>query len=264
MGWCKSPEEFNFAKCYSPPSYPYKSSITRINRALNLLKPKIGNITINDIIKVLSDHYEGTSMYRKPPHQNKSYRTICTKRTVASMIAHLRKWLPRQLQLIWYCMSSPCISIYIPIYSAVTMIPEPYKNGIGNNWEHYDPKSAWWIFKKLQTIIDFNYDNLHPIVREKWDKLFNQIISETVKFEEEILRLINQGRENEAINLINNFTSEKLLKAYYIAKQLISELKMKAEYPKTKQLLNIQITIMLLITLTIILILYFKLKYIKS
>lgn len=224
MGWCKSPKEFNFAKCYSPKNYPYKSSQTRIQRVKQLITPKIGKITPNDIMAILSDHYENTSMY-KTAHNNPHYRTICTKRTVASMIAHLRSWLPKQLQLIWYATSSPCISIYLPIYTAITEIPKPYLTGKGGkDMSNYNSNSAWWIFKKLQLTVDENYEEYQSIIRREWIKFHERELKQISKFEEEIIKLLKRGEEEKATKMLTNFTKDKLLKAYYKAMKLIEML----------------------------------------
>lgn len=261
MGWCESLGEFSFARCYSPSGYPYKNSTIRIERVMNLLKLKFGNITVDDVEKVLSDHYEGTYMYEYPPHENKNYRTICTKRTVASMIAHLRNWVPRQLQLIWYAMTSPCTSVYLPIYASATKIPTPYQYGVGGDWSNYDPNSAWWIFKRLQTIVDNDYNTLHPMVRDKLDKLYSQVKSKKHVLEEDVARLLDLGQEDEAINQINSFTSEELFNAYTVAKELISQLTEggTANFFRWSYTLDI----LMILSVIVVIILYFKFRFIK-
>ena len=124
-GWCKSTEEFSFAECYSKTGYPYSSSQTRVERGINLLNRKIGSLTREDLIEVLSDHYEGTSMYRSP-HSNDLYRTICSKRTVSAMVIQLHENLPSEMQVMWYCMSSPCVGIFMPVYANVSRIKSLY------------------------------------------------------------------------------------------------------------------------------------------
>ncbi len=172
-------------------------------------------------------------MYREPPHENRIYRTICTKRTVASMIAHLRRWLPRQLQMIWACMSSPCTSIYIPVYASTTRIPSTYTHGVGGrDFKNYDSESAWWVFKKLQVLVDENYSYRQPIVRREWDKLFNQILMEIDEIESKVLRLIRNNKHDEAQAIIDKFVEEKLMKAYQKAQELIELLSKETIQPE--------------------------------
>lgn len=260
MGWCESPEDFNFARCYSPKDYPYRSSQTRYERAWRLISPKISEITPNDIMEILSDHYEDTYMY-KTAHNNPYYRTICTKRTVASMITHLRPWLPRQLQLIWYAMSSPCISIFIPVYSATTNIPEPYLTGTGGkDMSNYNPNSAWWIFKKLQIIVDEDYDEHQPIIREEWRQFHQQELTQTSSFEEEVSNLLEKGEEEEAIRRINEFVNNKLLKAYHHAKEIIEKLAKPTQPPPMEGQMNQIIGLMVGILVATTALIYWRRK----
>jgi len=127
-GWCKSAEGFSFAECYSPSEYPYRSSQTRLERGYELIEGKTGDLTREDLMSVLSDHYEQTPMY-STAHDNQRYRTICGRRTVSAMVSHLKPGQPSEMQVMWYCMSSPCVSVFTPVYANCSSIPEPYLRG---------------------------------------------------------------------------------------------------------------------------------------
>ena len=223
-GWCKSADDFNFARCYSPREYPYRSSQTRLERGLELLEGKVGNLTRKDLMEILADHYEGTIMY-DTAHSNPQFRTICNKRTVSAMAAHLKPHLPSEMQLMWYCMSSPCISIFMPIYANVSVIPEPYVTGGGpEDISSYDPSSAWWVFKKLQLLVDENYGELHPTIRAKWSGLYADAVAQTSQLENELLTLFKEKRNNEARRLMDRLVEEKLTEAYQLATEIVKEL----------------------------------------
>jgi len=222
MGWCNSQEDFNFAECYSKRGYPYRSSQVRVNRAETLLENKNGKIRKEDMMEVLSDHYEGTSMYRGA-HNNSLYRTICNKRTVSSMVAQLQPSIPSEFQVMWFCMMSPCISIYTPVFSNVTGIPDPYTTGNGpEKLSGFNSNSAWWIFKKLQLEIDKNYSELQPEIREKWDRYYNKSLDDIQTLLSELIGLYPNNKI-KAREIMDNFTETKLMKAYSEATNVIQE-----------------------------------------
>ena len=223
QGWCKSAEDFDFSRCYSKEGYPYRSSQTRLERGLDLLEGKVGDLTREDLIGVLRDHYEGTGMFRTA-HSNQFYRTVCNKRTVSAMVVHLKPDLTSEMQLMWYCMSSPCISVFMPIYANVSTIPTPYLSGGGpEDISNYDPSSAWWLFKRLQLLTDEDYAKLHPTIWEKWDSLYSQFAVETDQMEDELLDLFARNESLEARQLIDQFVGEKLTEAYNLALQTVEE-----------------------------------------
>ncbi|MBS7649561.1 C69 family dipeptidase [Candidatus Bathyarchaeota archaeon] len=235
QGWCKSREEFDFARCYSPPDYPYSTSQTRIERALELLRGINGTITREDLMRLLGDHYEGTRMYNTP-HNNPNYRTICSKRTVSAMVAELRPNIPLQMQLMWFCMSTPCTGVFIPVYANTSRIPEPYLTGSGpEEISSYDEGSAWWVFKKLQLLVDDNYSKLHPKVRSSFDAFYNNVSKQVDQLEEDLINLFLGKRDNEAQNKIDIFVEEKLNQGYQLCIRIVKDLLIESEEPEKKE-----------------------------
>jgi len=223
-GWCRSAQNFNFARCYSKTGYPYRSSQTRFERGHDLLDDKVGSITREDLIDVLSDHYEGTNMYRTA-HSNSDYRTICSRRTVSSMVAHLKPHTPSEMQVMWYCMSSPCIGVFIPVYANVSAIPTPYLTGDApEDISGYDDDSAWWAYKKIQLLVDEDYDERHAMVRAGWEELYESFASDIDQLEQELRSLYSAGDKEEARIKMDSFVERKLTEAYEASLQTIEEL----------------------------------------
>ena len=213
-GWCESPEDFSFADCYSREGYPYRSSQTRVERGLNLMGGKTGELTREDLMRVLSDHYEDTHLYRSP-HGNEMYRTICSERTVSAMVAQLDPGLPPGMQVMWYCMSSPCVGVFMPVYANVSKIPEPYLTGEGpEDLSGYDEESAWWVYKMLQLSVDEDYGVRQPPVREMWDGVYDAASSEVEEMEEVLLALFGDGEAAEARRLMDELVEARLTGCY--------------------------------------------------
>jgi len=221
-GWCESANDFSFAECYSKKGYPYRSSQTRVERGLDLLAGETGGLTREDLMAVLSDHYEGTHMYRQP-HDNDMYRTICSGRTVSAMVAQLEPGLPPGMQVMWYCMSSPCVGVFMPVYANVSGIPEPYLTGRGpEDPSGYDEGSAWWVYKMLQVSVDEDYDERQPPVREMWDGIYAAASSEVEKMEGALLALYGDSEAAEARRLMDELVEARLLGCYESALETVN------------------------------------------
>ena len=213
-GWCESATDFNFAECYSSRGYPYRSSQTRLERGLDLLGRNMGSLTREDLMEVLSDHYEDTPMY-KSPHGNDLYRTICSGRTVSAMVVQLDPGLPSGMQVMWYCMSSPCVGVFMPVYANVSTVPEPYLTGEGpESLSGYDDESAWWVYKRLQLSVDEAYGERRPLVRGRWDELYATSSYEVEEMRSVLLQLYGDGEAAEARRLMDALVDERLMEGY--------------------------------------------------
>lgn len=222
QGWCESATDFNFAECYSRRGYPYRSSQTRLERGLDLLGNNMGSLTREDLMGVLSDHYEDTPMCRSP-HGNDMYRTICSGRTVSAMVVQLDPGLPSEMQVMWYCMSSPCVGVFMPVYANVSTVPEPYLMGEGpESLSGYDEESAWWVFKRLQLSVDEAYGERQPVVRERWDEIYAAASIEVEEMEEVLLGLYRDGEVAEARRLMDALVEERLMEGYGLAVETVN------------------------------------------
>jgi len=223
-GWCESAEDFSFAECYSKVGYPYRSSQTRVERGLDLLAGKTGELTREDLMAVLMDHYEGTHMYRSP-HGNDMYRTICRGRTVSAMVVHLEPGIPSGMQVMWYCMGSPCVGVFMPVYANVSEIPGPYLTGEGpEDPSGYDEGSAWWVYKMLQVSVDEDYCGRQPPVREMWDGVYAAASSEVEEVKSVLLALYGDGKAAEARRLMDEVVEARLMGCYESALKMVNGL----------------------------------------
>jgi dipeptidase len=171
---------------------------------------------------VLSDHYEDTPMYRSP-HGNDLYRTICSGRTVSAMVVQLEPGLPSEMQVMWYCMSSPCVGVFMPVYANVSTVPEPYLTGEGpESLSGYDEASAWWVYKMLQLSVDEDYGERQPLVRDMWDGVYAEASSEVEAVKGVLLALYGDGKEAEARGLMDALVEERLMEGYEQAVETVN------------------------------------------
>lgn len=239
-GWHdpESGEAFNFRLAYGKPSSI--NSIRNIARewsAINILspiqygisdefpfsfKPK-DKVSIQDLMVVLQNHYEGTDLEDKTVTSPHDYDIIpiCRTDTQYGFVAQLRNWLPPDIgSVLWLAPRRPCTQVFVPWYSGITKIPDNY--AIGNYssalLNHFikidDIKSTtsthkFWDYANYAEKIDKNYCDLIPSVIAKKEHTQNQIFKKFTKFDKKLGKLYYKNPE-KAIDSINIFTNKML------------------------------------------------------
>ncbi len=145
------------------------------------------SVTIEDIKKVLSSHYEGTDFetnytLHNNPHQNLVHR-ICNAGTKFSTITELHNDRPADnAYIVWWAPLNPCIHPYIPIAYGINNIPKDYQirplsealkyhfSEKANSFEA-NPQSAYNTFKKYNDKINEDYKT-NIIESSQWKQLF--------------------------------------------------------------------------------------------
>ena len=222
-GWCTSEDDFNFADCYGLKDTLYEVSIPRHERTLELITPKIGSITKKDMMDFLRDHYEGQDEFDHE-HWNTEYVPMCYWMTVSSSVFELKQDQPPETQVMWFSMSTPCTSTFIPVFANATDIPSQYQTGDGRGIDNFDPDSAFWVFRKIRDLVDENYDIEHPRVRSEFDLLYQQYNDEVQQVSEQANTLLSSGDKQQAHQILNEFTYNTLTDAYDRASTLLDEL----------------------------------------
>lgn len=213
MGWCKSAEDFNFARCYTNYSRSYATSQNRANGNMCKLREHKGEITVEFMMNEMNrSHLEGTinaprwspadAWFTSPClHDNPDFTRY---RTAASMVAHLRKDLPPMLRPVyWASFSVPCVNVFRPFYITADTVPNQF--GVGTN--KYSEDSPWWRSEKIKRLCDLNYNKLAPVTRgifsetEKWELARSQAV------EAKALALLKQGKDAEAGKVLQEFSA---------------------------------------------------------
>jgi dipeptidase len=250
-GWYQpeTKKEFNFKIAYSKPSKLYSMiNITRHWRALNLLSEKEYNInqklpfsfnpkekiSLQDLMFVLQDHYEGTQLEMNPaydagnPHENVILR-ICSENNKYGFIAQIRNWLPKEMRsILWTAPRRPCIQSFVPWYCGITEIPEIYTLGDFRKAlrNHFNPpheirkqtsSHAFWVFVSYADKIDENYGNLINKVKDSKNQFQKTIFNKQRLLEDTVLSIYKKDKQ-EARKKLTEFTAK-------MAKEAISLIK---------------------------------------
>jgi dipeptidase len=138
-------------------------------------------LTVKDVIGMMRDHYEGTSMdmtkdlgagpYQLPYRwrgltwkvDSTSYcneRAVSTQQTGFSFVAQSRKWLPDPVGgIFWFGVDDSYSSCYVPMYCGIKEIPACFKVGNGDLLT-YSETSAFWAFNQVANFAYLRYSDM--------------------------------------------------------------------------------------------------------
>jgi dipeptidase len=186
------------------------------NRMPLWIKPD-KKISVQDMMNFMRDHLEGTELdmakdfgagpygnpYRWRPltwdvscdgskEMDKFYkshkadtltflneRATATQQTGFSFIAQSRSWLPNEIGgIFWFSVDDAASTVYTPVYSSSTRVPETFERGNGKMMEWSD-NSAFWIFNQVSNLAYTRYSDIHPEIKEKQQKLESDFVKKS-------------------------------------------------------------------------------------
>ncbi|MFO7524337.1 MAG: C69 family dipeptidase [Ignavibacteriaceae bacterium] len=212
-------------------------------------------ITLEKMVEIFSDYYEGTDFDmtknltvtddsgktiisplanpQMPYDMNKllkinggwgwrGERTIARWYTMYATIIQCRNWLPDEIGgVVWLAWDNVASSIYTPLYSCITKVPESCSTPGRENG--YTRKSAWWAFNVVGTLSAQRWGDMRHDVRAVWDPLQAELFNNQKSFEERMLKLIKSDR-NKAIEQITDYSFTRQQKVFERAWLLTEEL----------------------------------------
>ncbi|GHU85242.1 peptidase C69 [Bacteroidia bacterium] len=183
-------------------------------------------LSVQDVMSLMRDHYEGTSMdmtkdvgagpyqlpYRWRPmeweYNGGTYvheRAVSTQQTGFSFVAQMRSKFPNVIGgIIWFGVDDTYSTCYVPMYCGITDMPTCFREGNGNMLE-YSPTSAFWIFNKVSNFAYLRYnDMIKDIV-----KVQNELETSFVKKVEENDKTWADKNGEELLSLANRFSKSQ-------------------------------------------------------
>jgi secernin len=190
QGWCKSPADFNFKRCYGGPGF-YPSYLytllgrgdQREARLLELLKQHKGQLTPKIFMSILRDHgAEHNDNSRWSPGPGLLENTICmhagfgpvrADQTCGTMVSHMAE----DNQIHWVTGSAaPCTSIFKPVW-----IDSPLPDTGPAPTGRYNHTSLWWRHESLHRAILQDYVHRLMEFQPEQNSLEDQFITEAAK-----------------------------------------------------------------------------------
>jgi secernin len=190
-GWCRSADDFHFARCYSDFLYTrFGGCRVRQHRSTELLEAQQGAITVETMMATLRDH--GPQAAADPswnPSKGLLMDSLCVHagfgptrpgQSAGAMVAHLASDLPTY----WLTgTSGTCVSVFKPVYlggaglPGVSVLgPEPAGT--------YDPESLWWTHERLHRAVIRDYATREPLFRDERNALEAAFLREAAELYE--------------------------------------------------------------------------------
>jgi dipeptidase len=195
------------------------------NRLPLWIKPD-RKISLRDMMSFMRDHLEGTALdmtkdfgagpfglpYRWRPLTWKvdstSYcneRATATQQTGFSFVAQSRSWMPDKIGgIIWFGVDDAASSVYTPMYSSMTKVPETFAVGNGDMLTYSD-NAAFWTFNMVANFCYLRYNVMMEDVKKVQKQLEDQYIDNTPKVDEAALDLYKK-KPDLAVNYLTDYS----------------------------------------------------------
>jgi len=257
-GWYDPQKDgaFDFARSYSDPdNYAAMWNVLRQWRGADLLAakpPKLAepqpfsfkpdrDLRLNDLFRVLRDHYEGTKHdasdhYKSGSPNSSKTRTICTESTQYAFVAHLRGWLPPELaHVVWICLRRPDSNAFSPWIAAMERAPGGFsRENAESAWKNHfaplpvlafeDPGLAFNTYARVSETVDKQYKARIEKTQKVWRNYENFLLQDLKDHEREFVFLL---KNNKALarRIIDNYFHGLEYRKWFLAAELLKEMK---------------------------------------
>ena len=103
-------------------------------------------------------------------------RPIATQQPAWSFVAQMRGYEGANAGgIFWFGVDDAASTVYVPIYSTITEVPECFKEGNGDMY-NYSPTSAWWTYNIVANWAYTKYSAMMPDIKKvqtAWEDKFN-------------------------------------------------------------------------------------------
>ena len=103
-------------------------------------------------------------------------RPIATQQTAWSFVAQMRGYESANAGgIFWFGVDDAASTVYVPMYSTITEVPECFKEGNGDMY-NYSPTSAWWTYNIVANWAYTKYSAMMPDIKKvqaTWEDKFN-------------------------------------------------------------------------------------------
>ena len=107
-------------------------------------------------------------------------RPIATQQTAWSFVAQMRGYEGANAGgIFWFGVDDAATSLYVPMYSSITAVPECFQEGNGDLYT-YSPTSAWWTYNIVANWAYSKYSAMLPDIQKvqsAWEDKFNSQVA---------------------------------------------------------------------------------------
>lgn len=184
-------------------------------------------LSLADLEAMMRDHYEGTDLdwrydvgagpfespYRWAPLEWEvdsvkycNERPIATQQTGFTFVAQMRSWLPDVIGgVLWFGMDDAAQTVYVPMYSSITDIPECFRVGNGDLYT-FSWTSSFWIHNWVSNMVYNKYNYMHEDLVKVQQELENHFIADQAETDKIALDKYNKSKQ-EAVSFLTEYST---------------------------------------------------------
>ena len=179
--WCRSAEDFSFARCYSDFWYTkFSSSEHRRARAMTLLNAARGRLEITDFFAILRDHGDASSdsfcpnqgLFQSQLCNHAGWGPIRISQTTGSLVSRLT---PGSSTHFVTGTAAPCTSLFKPIWVDTPMVLDKPPAG-----EAFDAHSLYWKHEMLHRLVLKDYHQGMRLIAPRRNELEADLLKQAL------------------------------------------------------------------------------------
>ncbi len=236
------------------------------NRMPLYVKPD-HKLTVQEVMGLMRDYYQGTELdmtkdagagpyscivrwrpltWKVDGVEYFNERAISTQQTGFVFVAQSRPYVPSPLGgILWFGVDDTYSTVFTPMYTCMTRIPEPYAVGNGSMMKFSD-NSAFWVFNQVSNFAYTRYSDMIPEIQKKQSELENNYTAMVPAIDKVALEMyrVNPAKAVQfltdfSVTQGNNTVSEwKKLYGYLFTKYMDGNIKEPAPLPAGNKFVN--------------------------
>jgi dipeptidase len=128
-------------------------------------------------------------------------RVTATQQTGFSFVTQSRSWLPEKIGgIIWFGVDDASSSVYAPMYSCMTKVPECYAVGNGNMMT-WSETAGFWTFNQMTNFAYTRYKDIHPEIEKKQADYETKFVKTVKRMDEEAKKMYAEAPDEAAAYL---------------------------------------------------------------
>ncbi len=176
-GWCRSAQDFDFARCYSDFLYTtFGDAKTRHTCTTDWVLKRSGKLSVEDLIQALQQHPHAENLEWSPDNavigsdvcMHLGFGPIRINQTTGSMVSQIGStdavhWLSGT--------AAPCLSLFKPVWMSAGL-PDQGTPPTGKN----TPSSLWWQHERFHRTILQDFSNRKAMMQRERDLLQKEML----------------------------------------------------------------------------------------
>ena len=184
-----------------------------------------GSVKEDTIISPIANPWMGGTLQNTlnflAPETVKFQRTIAVAWSSYHHIIQCRSWVPDEIGAIcWMACDNPGQSPRIPIFSGSTSLPE----GFDKCGQLRYREEAWiWHYRKANKLATVMWGRTKPVLLGNAKRLEDKAFEEIPAMEQKAQALLNEGKKDEATQVLNRYTKDFAAAARQTWKEMESQ-----------------------------------------